>query len=288
MRGAGGPRGGPGEVLRVVLKRQRLAVLLSLVAVLALSWLYVLAGAGTGMPAASMSALPTAAGAMAMMDPAVWSLGYAAVMLGMWWLMMVAMMLPSAAPVLLLFDALARRQPTAGTPTAGTPTAGTPTRLSLAFAAGYLTIWGGFSLLAVALQWALEAVALLSPAMVLTSQALAALLLVAAGIWQFTPLKLACLRRCRAPVEFLAAHWRQGTPGAWRMGLAHGLHCLGCCWALMLLLFYGGVMNLYWIAGLALYVLAEKLAGDGSWLRRGAGLALAAAGLYLAAGLVAG
>jgi predicted metal-binding membrane protein len=278
MLGAGGPRGDPGAALRAVLRRQRLAVLLSLAAVIALSWLYVLAGAGTGMPAASMSGLPTAAGAMAMMDPAVWSPGYAAVMLGMWWLMMVAMMLPSAAPALLLFDALTRRQAAAG------PAAWR----CLCFAAGYLTIWGGFSLLAVALQWALEMVALLSPAMVLTSRALAALLLVAAGIWQFTPLKRACLRRCKAPVEFLAAQWRPGALGAWRMGLAHGLHCLGCCWALMLLLFYGGVMNLYWIAGLALYVLAEKLSRNSQWLRRGAGLALVAAGLYLAAGLAAG
>lgn len=272
MRGAGGPRDALACALHQVAKRQRAAVLLSLAAVCGLAWLYVLAGAGTGMPASSMSGLPTAAGAMAMMDPAVWSPAYAAIMLGMWWLMMVAMMLPLAAPALLLFDALVRRQAAAGM----------AAWLSLAFAAGYLSIWGGFSLLAVALQWTLETVALLSSEMVLSSRALAALLLVAAGIWQFTPLKLACLRRCRAPIEFLATHWRPGAVGAWRMGLAHGLHCLGCCWALMLLLFYGGVMNLYWIVGLALYVLAEKLAGGSHWLRRGAGLALIAAGLYVA------
>jgi predicted metal-binding membrane protein len=196
-------------------------------------------------------------------------------MLAMWWLMMVTMMLPSAAPMILLFAALARKQAAGIAPTV--PVAG--------FVAGYLTVWGGFSLAAVALQWTLDALALLSPEMAMASVTLGAVLLIGAGAWQFTPAKDACLRKCRSPVHFLSTHWRSGTGGAWQMGVAHGAYCLGCCWMLMLLLFYGGAMNVYWIGGLTIYVLIEKTASAGRWAGRLAGLALIAWGTVLLAGL---
>lgn len=250
--------------LEAILRRDRAVVVVALAGTVVTSWAYILAGAGTGMPALDMTGLPTAAGAMAAMQPAAWTARYAALMLVMWWLMMVAMMLPSSAALILLYAALMRKQRQAGAPYV-------PTAI---FAAGYLTVWSAFSLAAVVLQWALAGVALLSPEMVTTSVAIGALLLVGAGIWQLTPLKQACLLHCRSPVHFVAQHWRAGRIGAWRMGIAHGAYCVGCCWALMLLLFYGGVMNVYWIAGLAVLVLAEKAAPAGRWLSKLVGIAL--------------
>jgi predicted metal-binding membrane protein len=261
--------------LEAVLKRDRAIVLLSLSTMVALAWGYILAGAGTGMPALEMSGFPSAVGAMAGMKPVAWTAGYAALMLAMWWLMMVAMMLPSAAPMILLFAALARTQATGTAP--AVPVTG--------FLAGYLTVWGGFSLAAVALQWALDAVALLSPEMAMASVAVGAALLIGSGAWQFTSAKEACLDKCRSPFHFLTQHWRSGTGGAWRMGTEHGVYCLGCCWMLMLLLVYGGVMTVYWIGGLAIYVLIEKTARASRRIGRFAGLALIAWGTALLAGL---
>jgi predicted metal-binding membrane protein len=151
-----------------------------------------------------------------------------------------------------------------------------------AFAAGYLLVWGGFSHFAVALQWGLEAARLLSPMLETSERWLGAAFLVAAGLWQLTPLKARCLSQCRSPLSFLMTRWRPGRAGALRMGLEHGLFCLGCCWFLMALLFFGGVMNLFWIAGLALYVLLEKTLPYGHWLGRVAGVALIAGGTALA------
>ncbi len=251
-------------LLESVLKRDRALVAISIAGATVLAWGYILAGAGTGMPALRMSGVPTAAGAMPFMAPAVWSEGYAALMLVMWWLMMVGMMLPSAAPMILLFAAVSRERQRSGTD-AG-PVA--------AFCIGYLLVWGLFGVGAVALQWALDRVALLSPEMVTSSVAVGATLLVGAGIWQFTGAKDSCLRKCRSPIQFLAQHWRPGARGALRMGITHGIYCVGCCWVLMLLLFYGGVMNVYWIAGLAMFVLIEKAIPAGRWLGKMAGAAL--------------
>jgi predicted metal-binding membrane protein len=257
--------------LEALLKRDRLIVIGGLVSVIVLAWAYILLGAGMGMSALEMTAMSQggratmemappqpaseAAGgasmmdmAMAAMQPMAWTPGYAVLMFFMWWIMMVAMMLPSAAPMILLFASVNRKQQARGAPFV-------PTGI---FALGYLAVWAGFSLVAVALQWALEQTALLSSAMATTGVVLGALLLIAAGVWQLTPLKHACLKHCRAPIFFLAHHWQGGRLGALRMGLEHGAFCLGCCWFLMGLLFYGGVMNLYWIVGLALYVLLEK------------------------------
>lgn len=265
--------------LQAVLRRDRRLVLLAVAAMSGLAWGYILVGAGTDMPALDMTAWPTAGNsAMALMAPAAWTLGYALLMLVMWWLMMVAMMLPSAAPMLLFHAALTRKQRESGSP--HVPTA--------VFAGGYLTVWGAFSLAAVALQWALERTALLSPVMAVTSVALGGLLLVAAGIWQLTPLKHACLRHCRSPLAFVMGHWRPGMAGAWHMGVEHGAFCLGCCWVLMLLLFYGGVMNVYWIAALSLVVLAEKTIPAAHWLARLVGIALIGWGAALLLGLLAG
>jgi predicted metal-binding membrane protein len=192
----------------------------------------------------------------AMATPARWNLEYAGIMVSMWWVMMIAMMLPSAAPMILLYAAIARRQREKGSDAL---------LATGIFAWGYVAVWGSFSVIAAALQWGFEAAGILSPMMMSsTSLLFAAAILVAAGLYQLTPAKQACLRHCRGPIQFLMGHWRPGRWGAFGMGVEHGAYCLGCCWALMALLFFGGVMNLYWIAGLAVIVLLEKTvpAGD--------------------------
>jgi len=273
--------------LEFVLKRDRIIVGGALTAIVLLSWIYILLGAGTGTLASHMSGLPTAArssdsmtthmsGPMSAMQPVAWTAAYAALIFVMWWLMMMATMLPSAAPMILLFAALTRKRDESGAPYSE---AGL-------FGSGYLVIWGAFSILAVALQWQLDRVALLSPMMVTTSIALGALLLIGAGVWQFTPLKHVCLRRCRAPAEFLTRHWSSGKSGAFQMGIRHGLYCLGCCWMMMLLLFFGGIMNIFWIAGLTTLVLVEKIAPLGPLVSGLVGVAFIVWGGVLIANLV--
>ena len=161
---------------------------------------------------------------------------------------MVAMMLPSAAPMILFFAMVNRKQRESGHSYVTTGI----------FVAGYLAVWAGFSLVAVILQWAFERAGILSPMLVGTSVIFGGILLLVAGVYQLTPIKHACLRYCRSPLSFFSAHWRPKARGALRMGLVHGAFCVGCCWFLMGLLFFGGVMNLYWIAGIALFVLFEK------------------------------
>jgi predicted metal-binding membrane protein len=249
-------------------------VITALFVVIALSWANLLAGGGMGMSALEMtrmSQLGTTGGiseegsaGMAMMTPAVWTPGYAVLMFFMWCVMMVAMMLPSAAPMILLFAAVNRQQRDTGHPYVATSI----------FAIGYLAAWAGFSLVAVILQWGFEVTGILSPMLVATHSILAGLLLLAAGVYQLTPIKHACLRQCRSPLAFLSTHWRRGARGALRMGLLHGAFCVGCCWFLMGLMFFGGVMNLYWIAGLALFVLCEKTVPAGHWLGYATGGAL--------------
>ena len=146
------------------------------------------------------------------------------------------------------------------------------------FVLGYLLVWGAFSVGAATLQGGLQAAALLSPALAATSPVLGGALLVAAGAWQLTPLKRACLAHCRSPLGFFLGHWRDGTLGALRMGLAHGAYCLGCCAVLMGLLFFGGVMNLVWVAGITIFVLLEKVAPHGPAIARVAGVGMIALG----------
>ena len=166
----------------------------------------------------------------------------------MWAVMMVAMMLPTAAPMTLLYAAVARK--------AAAPHSALPT--TFIFVSGYIAMWTIFSLGATIAQHALDRAGLLSPMMVSRSARFGAVLLIAAGIYQLTPLKDACLRNCRAPAHFLARYWRTGNLGAFLMGLRLGAYCVGCCWVLMGLLFVGGVMNLLWIAAIAIFVLLEK------------------------------
>ena len=196
----------------------------------------------------------------------------------MWAVMMVAMMTPAAGPMVLMFEAIHRRRAAAGRP--AVPTA--------IFVLGYLVVWTVYSVIAALAQGALHAAALLSPAMVATSPLLAGGLLIAAGVFQWTPLKRACLAACRSPLSFLMTGWREGRGGAFVMGLRHGLYCLGCCWALMALLFVAGVMNLLWVAAIAVTVLVEKVVPRGDLVGRLAGVALVAAGVLLLARAVVG
>jgi predicted metal-binding membrane protein len=258
--------------LERVLRRDRLILVSALVGVVAIAWIWIVLGAGTGMSTVGMtrrSGMPDITGMI--MEPAAWTLGYAGLMFAMWWVMMVGMMLPSAAPMLLLFARVNRKERAGDRPYV-------PTGI---FAAGYLVAWGGFSALATGLQWALEQLGLLSPMMVTTSYWLGGAILLSAGLWQLTPIKGVCLRHCRSPLSFLVQSWRPGRLGALRMGLEHGTYCLGCCWFLMGLLFFGGIMNLFWIAGLAGFVLLEKTVPIGPWFGRLAGLAAAACGVLM-------
>jgi predicted metal-binding membrane protein len=191
----------------------------------------------------------------------------------MWWAMMIGMMLPSAAPMTLTFATVNRRRRELGTP--WVPTA--------VFVAGYLLAWGAFSLAATAAQLALVHAKLMAPMMGLSSPLLGGLVFVAAGLYQLTPLKHACLRRCRSPLAFVLERWREGTAGALRMGVEHGAWCLGCCALLMTLLFVGGVMNLVWAAAIAAWVLVEKLLPRGEALARIAGVAAIAYGAWMIA-----
>ena len=257
-------------LLEAALRRDRAIVVAALLGVTLASWLFVLDGAGTGMSTLGMSGLDLALGGglRTATQPARWSAGYAVVMFAMWWIMMVAMMLPGASPTLLLFARIHRRRRAQGT-------AAVPTGV---FALGYLAVWGGFSLLATAAQWALEAAGLLSFMMASAAAWLGGGLLMAAGLWQFAPLKRACLAHCRSPLAFLMHGWRDGRLGAFRMGAEHGAVCLGCCWFLMTLLFHGGIMNLWWIGGLALFVLLEKTLPAGYWFGYATGALLTAWG----------
>ena len=275
--------------LESVLRRDRLVVVIALVAVIVLSWVYVLAGAGMGMSAFEMTRMTQPVGVIDSTQPSMqgmsmggtavggtmvtgaWTVGYAVVIFFMWWVMMFGMMLPSAAPLLLLFARMMRKEKDKGAPYV-------PTGV---FALGYVIMWAAFSAIATGAQWGLEASGLLSGIMVGTSAVLGAGLLIAAGVWQLTPWKNACLRHCRSPIGFLSAHWRPGRTGAFKMGLVHGAFCLGCCWFLMALLFYGGVMNLYWIIGLALYILIEKLLPAGARIGQLTGVILIAWGATL-------
>jgi len=259
--------------LEALLRRETAIVVAALAVLTLLAWLAVLVGAGTGMDPFAMSGWFFPYG-----DPAAqsgtWTPSYWLISFFMWAVMMVAMMLPSASPMVLLYARVMRRSERKG------EIADASLRIA-AFAGGYLSLWILFSLFAVAAQFALEQLGAMSAMMVLRSPAAAGGLLIAAGVYQLTSLKDACLAHCRAPASFLAAHWHPGITGAWRMGVAHGAYCVGCCLALMLLLFVGGVMNLIWIAGLTLFVLAEKFLPQGRRLSVPIGVLLMAAGAGL-------
>ena len=187
----------------------------------------------------------------------------------MWAVMMVGMMLPSATPMILLFTMVQRKQGKQPVLTTG------------AFTAGYLIIWGGFAVAAAGLQIELGEMALLSPSLALVSNRLAGMAFLLAAIYEFSPLKNRCLTQCSSPISFIMSHWRPGVAGAFRMGVSHGVFCVGCCWALMLLLFAAGVMNLLWVAGLAVLVLVQKILPYGRVTTTATGTAMAVIGAAL-------
>jgi len=235
-----------------------------------LAWVY-LFRSKPAMPDMSMSGMDMSGMDMPMLRQ--WDVMAILLLFVMWAVMMVAMMVPSAAPMILAFLTLNHQRQMAARPLV-------PVGI---FTFGYLVVWTAFSATATLAQWGLHKAALLSPAMVVTSPLLSGGLLVAAGVFQWTPLKRACLKGCRSPLSFLMSEWRGGKSGAFVMGLRHGAWCLGCCWVLMALLFVAGVMNLLWVALIALLVMAEKILARGELLGRVTGAALVAAGVVLMA-----
>jgi predicted metal-binding membrane protein len=247
-----------------VLRRARLVVAAALVVLLVLAWTYLWVGAGTGMSAADMTSLslfPHLQADKAGEMESTWPL-----VIAMWWVMMIAMMTPSAAPLVLLYGLVLRRHSPPGKHVFG---------LSLLLLSGYLAAWLVFSVAAAAMQKALQPAGLLSGMMLWSKSAvLSAAVLAAAGLYQLSPLKRACLAKCRDPVRYLTEHWRPGRRGSFVLGLRHGAYCVGCCWMLMALLFVGGVMNLVWIAVLTVLVLVEKLTPAGKAIGQGVGVLL--------------
>jgi predicted metal-binding membrane protein len=249
-------------LLETALHYDRTSAVVLLVLVPLVSWMWIV------VMARDMYGQMT--GASAWMMTQRWDAPHLLLLWAMWAGMMTGMMLPSASPMLLLYGAIARRSAQAS---AG--------HRIYAFAAGYLAVWTVFSVGATALQRALGSLLLVSPMMEITSPAVGAMLLFLAGLYQLSPIKLACLRTCQSPLGFLMSRWRNGLSGAFRMGLRHGTYCVGCCWALMLLLFAGGVMNLTVIAALTAFVAFEKLSPLGVHGARIAGLLLIIAAFWM-------
>ena len=199
-----------------------------------------------------------------------WDFAHLSLLFAMWVVMMAGMMLPSAAPTLLLYAGVIRKS---------SESERAPAHV-YAFAGGYLVVWTAFSLVATALQRELANLLLLTPMMEAGGRAVGGALLIVAGLYQLTPLKRTCLESCRSPAAFIARYWQRGVAGGFRLGLTHGAYCLGCCWALMLLLFAGGVMNLWWIGALTAFVLLEKLAPLGAQGGRLSGVLMMALGVW--------
>ena len=256
------------STLEQVLRRDRVVVISAIFIIAAIAWAYTVYLAGNRMGIGDNMSMGTG---MAMANMRSWSAADFGLMFVMWAVMMVAMMAPSAAPMLLMFAAVNRRRREREAPFV-------PTGV---FLAGYLAIWAVFSLGATAGNWGLHQASLLSSMMgASTSGYLGGSLLLLAGLFQWSPLKYACLKQCRTPMGFLMTSWRDGHTGALRMGLEHGAYCLGCCWALMLLLFVLGIMNLVWIAALAAFVLAEKVAPKAEWVSRTTGVLMIGWGVW--------
>jgi predicted metal-binding membrane protein len=264
--------------IEAVLRRDRAIVAAALVILTALAWAYVWWLAADmdmgGMDMSSFRMIPAGIGLM-MPTTAPWNAIEFAFVFAMWAVMMIGMMTPSATPMILIYARVGRQAARQGTPLAA----------SAYFAAGYLLTWIGFALVATSAQWALERAALLTPMMAGASDMFSGAVLVAAGLYQWTPLKDACLRQCQAPWLFIQRHggFRSDASGALALGIRHGAYCIGCCWALMALLFVGGVMNVLWIAAIAILVLAEKVIPAGRVISRIAGAGLFAGGAWVLA-----
>jgi len=245
-------------LLETALQHDRGVMLVVLVALPLASWTWI------ALMARDMYGTMT--GASAWMMALVWDWPRILLLWVMWAVMMTAMMLPSAAPLILLYAAAARRHAEAVS----------PARRVYALAAGYLAVWSLFSVGATALQRLLTSALVLTPMMEPATPFAGAIVLAIAGLYQLTPLKLVCLRACRSPLGFMMQRWRSDATGAFRLGMTHGMHCLGCCWALMLILFAGGVMNLVVIVTLTVWVLVEKVAPFGERTPIASGIVLLA------------
>ncbi len=253
--------------LEEILKRDRAITISGIAGVSALAWAYIiyLAWDMSGMDMGIKMAMPRVQS---------WSAVDFVLTFVMWTVMMVAMMVPSAAPMVLLFATINRKRREQQRPFVTTGL----------FLSSYLVVWAAFSALATTAQWGLQTAALVSPMMVSTSPILGGGLLLAAGVFQLTSLKYACLHHCRDPLGHLMTEWREGARGAFVMGFKHGVYCTGCCWALMVLLFVAGVMNLLWVAIIAGFVLVEKVAPGGRWVSRVSGLLFIVWGAWILAG----
>jgi predicted metal-binding membrane protein len=264
--------------IEAVLRRDRVVVAAALAVLTALAWAYVWwLAADMDMGGMDMSGFRMIPAGMGLMMPttAPWSAIEFAFVFAMWAVMMIGMMTPSATPMILIYARVGRQAAQQGKPLAA----------SACFAAGYLLAWIGFALAATSAQWALERAALLTPMMAGASGIFSAAVLIAAGVYQWTPLKDACLRQCQAPWLFIQRHggFRPDVPGSLALGALHGAYCIGCCWILMAILFVGGVMNVLWIAAIAILVLAEKVVPARRVISRTAGAGLFAGGAWLLA-----
>ena len=243
--------------IAAALAKDRRIVIASLVVVIALAWLYLWRSAAT---MADMGVMAPMGGA-----------GALGLTLAMWAVMMTGMMLPSAAPAIVLYGTLVRRNAERGTVLPAV----------WVFTSGYLAAWIAFSAVAALAQVALEHAMLMTPQLSVASKGLSGAVLLAAGVYQWLPAKDVCLRKCRNPLELFTVRWRAGARGAFRMGLEHGLYCVGCCWTLMLLLFVAGVMNLLWVALIAAFIFIEKLLPGARYTSSIAGLALVGSAVFL-------
>jgi predicted metal-binding membrane protein len=253
------------DVLASWLKRDQLFVFLELILLALIAWAYILQ-LNSAMSSESMDSIVSD---VAMPQMNQWDIKDAAAIALMWSVMMIAMMLPSATPMILIFSTVNRKRQLLGNPFV-------PTWI---FLSGYLLVWIGFSLLATGGQWSLHNLSLISPRMKIINPLVSGIILIAAGIYQFTPIKDVCLKNCQSPLDFIMGNWRNGKLGTLFMGLQHGKYCVGCCWAFMILLFVGGVMNLLWVAMIAIFVFIEKAAPVHYWLGKVAGFLLAAWGI---------
>ena len=258
------------------LRRDRVVLVVSLTLLAAFAWSYLLwlsVDMGTGgMDMTGLRMIPSGKGLM-MPAHTPWRAMEFAFVFAMWTVMMVGMMTPSAMPMILMYARVGRHAEVPGTPLVATAW----------FVAGYFLVWVAFAVLATLVQWALERTALLDSAMASTSNILGGLVFVAAGSYQWTRLKDVCLTQCQMPFAFLMRRggFRRDVPGCLLLGLRHGAYCVGCCWALMVLLFVGGVMNLLWIVLLSLLIFLEQVTFLGRQIAPLAGIVLVAAGAWL-------
>ena len=264
--------------IEAMLRRDRAIVAAALVILTALAWAYVWWLAAdmdmSGMDMSGFRMIPAGMDLM-MSATAPWNAVEFVFVFAMWAVMMIGMMTPSATPMILIYARVGRQAARQGTPLAA----------SSYFAGGYLLTWIGFALVATSAQWALDRAALLTPMMAGSSDMFSGTVLIAAGVYQWTPLKDACLRQCQSPLLFIQRHggFRSDLLGTLALGARHGAYCIGCCWVLMALLFVGGVMNVLWIAAIAILVLAEKVIPAGRVISRIAGAGLFAGGVWLVA-----